>query len=278
MTVRELLRNNLSSEELKLVPSAFDIIGSKEKSIAIIEIPKKLRKHRRLVAEAIIKKHKNVKSVLEKGSPRSGVFRIRKYRLLAGEKNTKVIHVESGCRFIIDPRKAYFSPREGTERLRIAEKVKVHETVMIFFAGAGPLAVVIGKKARPEKIIGIEINPAAVRFFKENIMLNKLKNVHEILGDVRDKANEFYGNCDRVIMPLPETAIEYLENALNCLKPKGICHLYCFCEEKNMKEFEKKIYEIASNLGKTIEIVDRAKVLPYGPRIWKMRFDIIMLS
>ncbi len=270
MTLKDLLEGKLTKLQLNLVPSSFDVIGSKEKAVAIIEMPEDLKKKQEIIAEALMKQHKNVTSVLEKASPREGVYRTRKLKLIAGKRNTEVIHVESNCRFFLDPRKAYFSQREGTERLRIAEKIKPGETVMVFFAGIGPFAIVLARKSQPEKVIGIEINPDAVKYFWKNIALNKTGNVQIVLGDVKEKAKKFYGQCDRVLMPLPETSIEYLEEAAKCLKEKGVIHLYFFSAESELNEWKKKVKK---HLPKA-RIEGVQKVLPYGPRIWKYRMDI----
>jgi tRNA (guanine37-N1)-methyltransferase len=270
--LKDLLTKKLTKRQLELVPSSFDIIGSREKAVAIIEIPNKLKCKEKTIANALMKQHKNIKTVIGKESPRKGIYRTRKMKIIKGIKNTEVVHNESGCRFLLDPRKVYFSPREGTERMRIAEKVKNKEIIMIFFAGAGPFAVVIGKKSKPKRIIGIEINPIAVKYFKENVVLNKLGNVEIIKGDVKKQAQKFYKKCDRVLMPLPESAENYLEEAINCIK-KGIVHFYYFCEENKINEKKRRISSAARKLKRKIKIISINKVLPYGPRIWKYRID-----
>lgn len=277
MTLRDLLTKKLTKKQLALVPSSFDILGNREKSVAIIDIPDGLKKKENAIAAALMMHHTSVKTVLAKASPRKGVYRTRKLRIIKGSRNTEVVHNESGCRFILDPRKVYFSQREGTERLRIAEKVKSNETVAVFFAGVGPFAIVIVKKARPERVIGIEINPDAVKYFQENIKLNKLDNVLAVSGDVKKEAKIFYGLCDRVLMPLPETSMDYLGEAIKCLKKGGICHFYCFAEEDLINKKEKMIRNIAKQTGKKIKPTDIVKVLPYGPRIWKYRIDVKVL-
>lgn len=147
---------------------AFDIIGSKEKAVAIVEKDGK-------AAKEIISKHKNIKSVLQKKSARKGIYRIYKFKLLAGSKNTEVFHKEHGCVFKLDPRKTYFSPREATERQRIAKKVKGGEKILVMFSGVAPLPISILKQ-NPEvgKIYGIEINPSAHEYAAENLKLNKI--------------------------------------------------------------------------------------------------------
>ncbi|MBI3190977.1 hypothetical protein HYZ41_04725, partial [archaeon] len=103
MTIKEILKDKLTAKELKKVPSSFEIIGNKEKAVCIIDLPVQLKKKAGVVADAIMKKHKNVKTVLLKESPRSGIYRTRKYRIVKGLKNTEVVHVENGCRILVDP-------------------------------------------------------------------------------------------------------------------------------------------------------------------------------
>jgi len=127
--------------------------AAKEKGIAIIEEMDNPKE----TAKEIMQEHKNVKSVLMKLSERKGVERKREYKFIRGNPDTEVIHKENYCRFKLDPTKVYFSSREGTERLRIAEMVGPGETVLVMFAGIGPFSILIAKKQLAvEKIPSIE--------------------------------------------------------------------------------------------------------------------------
>lgn len=274
MTIKELLKDSLTKKELKHAPSSFEIIGSKEKAVAIVELDFVVKPRAKLIADAIMKKHKNVKSVLLKESARSGEYRTRKYRVITGLKNTEVMHIENGCRLLVDPQTAYFSPRECTERLRIVEMVKEGENVMVFFAGVGPFAVEIAKKAKPARVVGIEINPAALDYFTKNIRLNKLANAEAVLGDVAAHSKEFSAQFDRVLMPLPEKSIEYMKDAFLVVKPGGIVHFYFFENEDKINNWKKRVRDIARSMKKKTRILDIKKVLPYSPRVWKWRMDI----
>lgn len=274
MTLRELLKGKLTKSELKYVPTSFDIIGSKEKAVAIIELDQKIKKRARLIANALMKKHNNVRSVLLKASPRTGILRTRNYKLIAGDRNTEVMHLENGCRLLLDPTKTYFSPRECTERMRIVNKVKENEHVLVFFAGIGPFAIEIAKKAKPLKVVGIEINPMAVHYFKKNIALNKLHNVDAIEGNVLEHAPRYYGFADRLLMPLPEKSIEYLGEAIKCTTLGGVVHFYCFAKETEVTKIKRKIAALASSLSRKATFLEVQKVLPYGPAIWKYRIDL----
>lgn len=257
----------------KKLPSSYDIIGSREKAVAIVEIPEEFEKKEKEIAQQILTRHKNVKSILKKISERKDIFRTREYKLLLGDKNTEVVHKESGCLFKLDPRKVYFSGREGTERLRIANQVKPKETIMLMFAGVGVYGIIIAKK-QPQinKIISIEINPLAFEYMKENIVLNKVEDkIIPILGDVRKKCRDWYGKCDRIIMPLPHEAESFLPTAHECLKPEGgFIHLYIIEKEENL---EKRIEKIIDKIKKKVEFKTN-RVLPYSPRTNKYCIDM----
>jgi len=259
------------------MPSSYEIIGSREKAVAIVEIPEGLQKKK--IANQILTRHKNVKSILRKISERKGIHRITEYELLAGNSNTEVIHKEHYCKFKLDPKLVYFSPREGTERIRIANQVKPKETIMLMFAGIGAYAIITAKKQpKVKKIISVEINPSSYEYMKENIRLNKLSDkIIPILGDVKSECKGWYGKCNRVIMPLPYDAWKFLDLAFKCLRSDGIIHMYIIEREENV---EKKVKSIIDKFSKKIKRKTKyriKKTLPYAPRTYKYCVDIKIL-
>ncbi len=277
MGLKSLLKNLLSEKELEKLPSSFEIIGSREKAVAIVEIPNELSKKEKLIAEAIIKLNKNVKTVLKKISKRKGKFRLRNFKILLGEKDTEVIHKEYGYFIKVDPRKVYFSARESTERQRVATQVKPNEIVLVMFSGVAPFGIAISKK-QPNvgKVYCIELNKKAHEYAKENVRINKVSHlVVPILGDVKKVCPKFFGKCDRVIMPLPEEGWKYLELAIKCLKKKGVIHFYFISDEKEMFKKPLEILEkICKKLKVNFNLLSKRKVLPYAPRKWKVCLDV----
>ncbi len=265
MNLKERLSKEIPSDLLPLLPRSFDIVGS----VAIVEIAPELRKFRRIIGEAIMDINKHVKTVYEKASSREGIFRLRKLKYICGERKSVTVHKESGCKFMLNVRTCYFSPREGTERMRLARTIG-KEKVMVFFAGLGPFPIVISKHSQAREIYGIEINPQCVKYFKKNVTLNKTRNVFPILGDVKKLYKEF-SDFDRVIMPLPESAWKFLNEARYVLKKGGIIHLYCIFSKEEEEAFWKK--RIKKLLPKS-KIINVQKVLPFGPGKTKMRIDI----
>jgi tRNA (guanine37-N1)-methyltransferase len=274
--LKELLKNELTEEELEKAPNSFEVIGSKEKSVAIVEIPEELESRKELIAKAIMQMHKNIKSVLKKSSPRKGEFRTREFELIAGNEDTEVLHKEYGYSLKVDPQIVYFSSKEAVERQRIASQVGKDEIVMLMFAGIGAIAVAICKK-QPfvKKIVAIEINPQAVEYVRENAAINRVADkILAIEGDVRKEAQRFYNQCNRVIMPLPLSASEYLEEAIKCLREKRIIHFYTNIIKDDFSSAEKLIEEVCKKMNKKWKILNKHKVSEYSPQKWNVYIDI----
>ena len=236
MKLRDSLKGIIPEEKLSYVPSSYEIIGSRQKAVAIIEIPEELTEFKQAVANALMNLHKNVKSVLVKKSERKGELRLREFEVF-GDKNTEVLHKEHGYLVKIDPTKAYFSPREATERQRIASQVRPGETVMVMFSGVAPYAIAIAKKQpKVKKVICIELNEHAHKYAVENVRINKLEDkIILINGDVREESKRFFGMCDRVVMPLPKGAYKFLDEAFSCIKEKGgVIHFYHWAPEEDL--------------------------------------------
>ena len=253
---------------------SFDIIGT----VVIIELPalslrKKAPKEiEKETVKYIRKTHPNVKTILKKQSNRKGEFRLRALKKIFGTE-TKTTHKEYGMQFRLDVAKAYFSPRESTERQRIAGQVKPKENVLVMFAGIGPYAIAIAKKQpKVGKIYAIEINPVAVKYMEENIRINNVGDkIIPISGDAKKKAKQFYDKCDRIVMPLPLEAHKFLSIALKCLKKKGTIHFYSIGKGNDLfSEPEKIIKKECKKEKVKYKIISRKKTLPYGPRRFKV--------
>lgn len=276
----KMLKDKLSDEELGLVPRSYDLIGSSDKSVAIIEIPEELKGKKGLIAEAIMKMNGNVKSVLNKTSGRRGTFRLEKLELVAGNKNTEVIHREHGYTLKLDPRKVFFSPREATERKRIASQVKPNETVCVFFSGSSPYPISIAK-VQPEvsKVYGIEINPDAHHYAEENVRINKL--AHKIVlinDDVKKVPNNLKMKFDRIVMPMAVGGEKYLDCAFDLVKNNGIIHFYYTGKEENLfTEAEKILIGKAISNRRKIKVENKVKVLPFAIRSHKVCLDVKIL-
>jgi tRNA (guanine37-N1)-methyltransferase len=273
--IRERLVGRIPDRLLDSVPASFDILGSKSGSVVIIEVPGELMEYERALAEAVMGVHRNVKSVLGKESGRQGEYRLRGLRLILGDADTEVEHRESGCRFMVDPNLAYFSTRESTERERVASLVQPGEEVLVMFSGVAPFPICIAKEVVDAQVTGVEINPDAHRYGLINVKLNKVQDrVRLLLGDVRDVCPTLGKQFDRVVMPLPKGAYEFLDLAVSMLRPGGTLQFYHWAPENDMfTEAMALIKQAAERQGRDARFLDGVRVSLYSPRVCKVRVD-----
>ncbi len=135
------------------------------------------------------------------------------------------------------------------------------------FSGVAPLPCIIAKNTKAKEVYGIELNKAAHKFAEENVKINKLSNVILKQGDVKSVVPRLKKKFDRIIMPLPKGALDYLPLALKCLKPKGTVHLYIFAEEKGFKNIVKEY-------KKRFKSVKLAKAGNYSPNVYRICLDL----
>lgn len=279
LRLKEALKDKVPPELLSFIPASFDIVGSRGKAIAILELDDRLAPYAQLIAEEIMRIHKSVRAVYRKAGARKGDYRLRDLELIVGEALTEVVHKEHGYLLKLDISRVYFSPREATERQRVASKVQPGETVMVMFAGVGPYAIAIAK-AQPlvARVIAIEVNPDAYRYLVENIQLNKLEGkIIPVLGDVKEKAPVFHHCCDRVVMPLPKGAYMFLDEALECLAGRGTIHFYYWgSEDRAFEEGYELVRKAAERHSCSSELLEKRIVSPYAPRIYKVAIDVLV--
>jgi len=259
------------------VCNSYDIVGD----IAIVRLPEASKERGRKVAEALMSVHKNVKTVLAQIGPVCGDFRLRKLEYVAGERETVTVHRESGCLFSVDVERCYFSPRLSYERMRVARQVRKGEVVVNMFAGVGCFSILITKYSGAEKVYSIDVNTTAFQYMQENIRLNMAYGrVIPILGDAKEVVEKRLCHlADRVLMPLPEKAFEYLPYALLALKRTGgWIHYYDFehakKDENAAEKVKLKISERLQSLDATFEIPIARVVRATGPNWYQVVLDI----
>ncbi len=271
MSLKELLKGKLSEEELKLVRRSFEIIGD----VVIIEIPDEIMHAKDEIVKAILTRHKHVKTILRKVGEVSGEFRIAKYEPIYGEKTETVVK-EHGCRFYVDPTKVYYSVKLSGERERIAKLVREGERVLVMFAGVGPYAIVIAKLAKPKEVIGVELNPVAVEYFRRNVELNKVENVKVFEGDVRDVVPKLEGKFDRVLMPAPYSAEDFVYLLPEKVKSGSWIHYYTFESENEEEKLGEKVRKLFAKHGLDVEVVKIKKCGSFAPYVNRYVVDVVV--
>ena len=275
--LKAFLSSSLTTKEFESLYKSYDIVGD----IAILRVSEPLKQHTELIAKAVMEINKSVKTVLHQVTPVSGDLRLRKLEWIAGDRKTETLHKEHGCIFKIDLAKCYFSPRLSFERIRIAQLVQLREVVINMFAGVGCYSIIIAKHSKAEKVYSIDINPVAFKYIEENAKLNKVENsVIPVEGDAKMIVEErFQDIADRVLMPLPEKAYEYLDYAVLALKPTGgFIHYYDFehatKDENPVEKVKTKLSEKLQKLNVDFEMPFRRIVRTTGPRWYQVVIDI----
>ena len=277
-SLKTLLTNKLKPQELKLLYKSYDIVGD----VAVIRVPEPLKHRSKIIAEAVMQTHKRIRAVWRQASPVSGDFRLRGLEFVLGERKTETLHKEHGCVFKVDLEKCYFSPRLSHERMRIARQVQPDEVVLNMFAGVGCYSIFIAKHSKPESILSIDINPVAIQYMQENVKLNKVEEkVVPVQGDAKNVIEERFQNvADRVLMPLPEKAYEYLDYALLALKPTGgLIHYYDFEHAKkpedSIEKIKTKVSEKLEKFNVDFEISFQRIVREVGPNWFQVVLDTL---
>lgn len=272
--LKQVLGSILTPEETAQVYSAFDQIGD----IVIIKIPDELMPKKKLIADAILANVKTAKAVFAQVSPVRGDFRVRDLEFIAGENRTVTEYKEHACRFKVDVAKTYFSPRLSTERQRIADMIGDNETIVNMFAGVGTYSVVIAKANKTCRVYSIDSNAVASELDKINAKLNKVQErVISICGDAAEVIKErLAGQADRVLMPLPERAKEFVGSAALALKEKGIVHYFAHVKADSKKAgLELGLKDAHEAFAKYDHKVLAVRVVrEVGPRVYQIVADV----
>jgi tRNA (guanine37-N1)-methyltransferase len=269
VTLKQALSTKLTEKELSALKTAFDMVGD----IAIIEIPDELISKEKIIAETLLSLVKTIKVVCKKVGIHGGQFRTQQLKVIAGEDRKTTIYKENNCMFKLNPELVYFSPRLSTERKRIYQLIKPGESILVMFSGVAPYPCVIAKNSKPKEIYGIEINPEAHKFALENIKLNKLKNVTLFNGDVNDVLPTIKKKFDRILMPLPKNAGDFLDIALTKAKKNTIIHFYDFLQEHEFNQATEKVDTACKRAKKKYKILQLVKCGKHAPFTYRICLD-----
>jgi tRNA (guanine37-N1)-methyltransferase len=176
---------------------------------------------------------------------------------------------------LLDLARVYFSARLGTERKRVFLQVKPQEDILALFSGSGIYPITIAKNAKPHHILAVEANPHADRYARQNVITNKVSHlVTCVKADATKYCKTLSTSFDRIVMPLPKNAHDYLQYIASLCKKNTIIHLYHFCKDDEMVLEGKLILERCKKLGIDCAIVQSVKCGQYGPHLFRVCFDL----
>ncbi len=124
----------------------------------------------------------------------------------------------------------------------------------------------------------MDVNPHAVELLKRNIRLNRVEGkVYPILGDAKQIVkHRLSGVADRVIMNLPEKAIEFVDAACEAIKPTGgIVHFYSFVKASDsLENVTQRFINAVKGSGREVEkILFSRFVRATAPYEWQAVLD-----
>lgn len=224
------------------------------------------------IARAIMQSDLPAKTVLNRASKIKGDERVRDWDVVAGN-GTETVHREYGHSFAIDLDAVYFSPRLATERHRVIEQVSPDEQVFDMFAGVGPY--VIPAASAGAEAVGVDINPTAIQFLRENARQNGVKDrVTAIEGDATSVASDWRDWADRLIMNLPHSAEEYLDTAIGLAGDTCLLHYYDIQHEDD--PFTPGVHAIKTAAGQAYDVTirERRDVRSYAPHERNICLDV----
>ena len=200
----------------------------------------------------------------------NGPKREPEVKILVGD-NTETIHRENHCFFKLDVAKIMWSKGNTGERKRMSTLAEDGEIIVDMFAGIGYFSIPIAVHSNPAKNYSLEINPVSYGYLKENIMLNKVESIIEpILGDCREFAPKNF--ADRVLMGYIGNTHEYLDKAVEIVKPGGVIHYHESVPDK--LKFERppqRIIDAAK--GRDVEILNKRIIKKYSPGVYHVVID-----
>jgi len=269
----EKLKGKIPENLLQFLPAHYFLIDK----VLILTLHEKLSEWEKEIGEVLLQLFPYVKTVVRKVGPFEGAEKKPQMKIIAGKKQTEVIHKENGVYFKFDFTKIEFSKGNKNERMRLARIIKPNETLVDMFAGIGYFSIPIAVYSQVKKIYAIDINPIAIHYLKENARINKVSHkVIPILGDCREVANELQAIADRVIMGYIPFSRKFLEAAFKFLKEKGVLHWHeTFHKIELWKKAEDLIKVEAEKYGYRVLSIPYKKIVKsYAPKIYHVVMDV----
>eukprot|EP00750_Incisomonas_marina_P017584 INCI2250.1.p1 GENE.INCI2250.1~~INCI2250.1.p1 ORF type:complete len:516 (+),score=73.01 INCI2250.1:251-1798(+) len=213
------------------VPVSFEAVGH----VAHFNLRKEQLPYKHLIGQVHLEKsNRQITTVLNKTGIIETVFRTFPLEVIAGDPSTLVEVSEGGARFRFDFATVYWNSRLQFEHKRLVDSFSPRDVVCDMMCGIGPFAVPAAMKGC--RVFANDLNPESHKYLLENIKLNKVtKRIvpsnkcarHFMKGLMEDP--EF--TCTRVVMNLPDTAIEFLDvfrGGWPLKSPPPTVSTYCF--------------------------------------------------
>jgi tRNA wybutosine-synthesizing protein 2 len=269
------LKNELTADELALLPGGFQQIGD----TAILSLRPELLNHKIEIAQQLMDIFTRIRGVYLKKGAITGEFRSPQIEFILGENAPETVHREHGISYKFDITKIMFAKGNINERLRISQLIQPNEVLFDLFAGIGYFSLLAAKSGKPTKIYAFELNPIAHKYLNENIQLNQINKDREILipvlGDSNIEALKINDKADRVIMGMLPAPRGHIDTVFKIIKETAMVHYEGVIggsetETDLFNDFE----EINKTYNRDLELTNVTQVKSYGPKLYHVTLDI----
>lgn len=266
MPLHTLLKSSIPEDKLRQLHKGYEVVGK----IAIVNVPAILEDYKYDIAEAVASFH-DTTTVLRKLDKIKGELRVADFEVLFGD-GVDTIHKENGCAYCVDVTRAYFSTRQYSARMRIAECARDGEDILCLFAGVGPYVIPVAKR-HAVRIVAVEINNVACRHLMKNTKLNRVSDsVDVVCADAVAVGSMLRAQFDRIIMPTPYGCDFFLDTVLSILKPGGMVHFITFKGHGEVDEFASGLVD------KGVEVQYMKRVGNVAPGVGRYVLDLVKIG
>ncbi len=271
MKLKAALATRLPARELALITGAYDLVGD----VAILHIDKALAHREDLIARTLLDLRPNLRVVARRCGQHVGEYRIPPLKIIAGEQRTTTLHRESGIRLSLDLQQVYFSPRSAAERRRIAALVEPGEKILVPFSGIAPLPLILARHSPAAAITGVEKNPHAHAYARQNLVVNNLAGKITLeQGCVTEVLPQLEPSFHRALLPLPTAPIPFVPLVLRMLGASGWLHVYLFATTGEIGRIKEQLCREVSKNNRTVEQVNSHRCGHIASRVYRFCVDM----
>lgn len=202
----------------------------------------------KILLKELTNRHKEIKTILlSHNDAHTSMILGKDMKLLYGKGY--IIDTIQDISFRISPESFYQVNPVQTEKLYSTAielaQLKGNESVLDACCGIGTITLLAAKKA--QYVIGMEINPDAIKDAKENAKHNHINNVDFYCADADDFIENLEGCPDVVFLDPPRSGFskKFIDQLCH-LKPKKIVYVSCnpITQVRDTKQFQKLGYQI----------------------------------
>ena len=114
-----------------------------------------------------------------------------------------------------------------------------------------------------------------MEYFRKNVKMNKVEDIVKVYeGDVREVVPKLEGTFDRILMPAPYSAENFVYLIRDKIKKGGFVHYNTFASEEEEKILQKKVKERFKKQGMIVEVLNVRVCGSFAPRVYRYVLDL----